>query len=165
MWRCFQTLWNIVFKLSFWKAKKIVRGNINIFMNSIVITSFKAFWNYFLDTTMEILLDFDFLHIRYRTNLNANLIQDFLTISMFFNAVRCKENTWLDALHLIPPSLPQKLTSSGIPATGVCVASLVVWLNFAEKGSCLGNFGLNLTFRIWDANEGEKKHSPCTKTS
>lgn len=157
----FSNIVKYCFQIVLLKSQKIVRGNINIFMNSIVITLL----NYFLDTTIGILLDFDFLHIRYRTNLNANLIQDFLAISMFSNAVRCKENTWLDALHLIPPSLPQKLTSSGIPATGVCVASLVVWLNFAEKGSCLGNFGLNLTFRIWDANKGEKKHSPCTKTS
>ena len=48
--------------------------------------------NFQIDTKIGILLEFFFLHIPHRTNLNANLIQDFSTTSMFSNAVRCKEN-------------------------------------------------------------------------
>ena len=63
---------------------------------------------------MGILLDFDFLHIGYRRNQNANLIQDFSATSMFSNAVGCKENkTLCFAFNTL--YYHKKLTSNGIP--------------------------------------------------
>ena len=57
--------------------------------------------NFQIDTKIGILLDFFlFAHSSYRANLNANLIQDFSTTSMFSNAVRCKENkSWCFAFN------------------------------------------------------------------
>ena len=162
MWRCFQTLWNIDFQIVLLKILKNSSGKykhlheLNCYY-TIKLLNFLGHHN----------RNFTWLWLFAHSLQNKFKCKSY---SRFFNHFHVFQRsplqreylTWCFAFNtpFITTKADKQWNSSDWSVCG-----FVGCMAFAEKGSCLGNFGLNLTFRIWDANKGEKKHSPCTKTS